>query len=116
MTIPELVEQLKLSHLACPPASDAGLAHGRSLGLPDDLLEFYRLSNGAYLHEADEYGGNTQVDGRWWKWIILPIEELRDVAVAYQIPTTCPLFAKLRRWIAIVDVMDSNCLAIDVAP
>src|SRR5438874_1040010 len=110
MTIPEIVEQLQRSHRICPPASDAALAHGRSLGLPGDVLEFYRLSNGVYLHRTDWSGGTE------WKWKVLPIEGLRDVPAVYDVGRTCPLFATLRHWIAIVDVLDSNYLAVDVAP
>ena len=116
MTIPELVRQLIRGHLTCAPADEAALAYGRSLGLPHDLLEFYALSNGAYLHNTDEYGGNIRVNDRWWKWTVFPVRELRDVAQMYQVESTCPLFPKLRQWIAIVDVEDSDCLAVDVAP
>jgi SMI1 / KNR4 family (SUKH-1) len=115
MAITDLLGKLNRSHLACPPASETALAYGRSLGLPADVLAFYRSSNGAYLHES-EGGGDFQADGRWWKWRLLPVEELRDIAATYDIDETCPMADTLRQWIALVDVLDSNYLAVDMAP
>jgi len=49
MTLPEIIRVLQREHQCAPPASDAQLRSAQQHGLPEDLLSFYALANGATL-------------------------------------------------------------------
>jgi hypothetical protein len=114
VNIEALVAQIRREHLAGPPAAPDHLARGRELGLPDDLLHFYQLTDGAYLYGSDEYG-DFHRDGRWWQWQILPLDSVRPVADRF-VSAYRPLWERARHWLAVVDVLDSNYLAISTEP
>ena len=116
MTIRELINEIRRFHLIRRPADAGELKKAMSLGLPDDLIEFYRMTNGAFLHQTDQFSGLAQVGGRWWKWKILPVSDLAPVTETMFVNETSPLLEACRSWFALVDVMDSDFLAIDTAP
>lgn len=111
-----LVSVLAERHYVYPPASSASLEHLRNLGLPEDVLLFYALSNGAYLNEGSEHDWNVEVGGRRWKWIILSAEEIKPITEIGFDLSNSPLLAKQKYWFPIIDVMDGNYLSINTAP
>jgi hypothetical protein len=83
------------------------------LGLPDDALRFYELSDGACLHAVPD-GGLLETGGRQWSWALPPSRELVPISDMGFIDEDCPLFERARRWIAVADVQDGNYLALSV--
>ena len=90
--------------------------HVLSLGLPDDAVQFYALTDGACLHEESESGGWQREDNRWWKWVVIPSHRLVSLPnIGYDLHDS-PLIAHQRHWVPVADVMDGNYLAISTEP
>ena len=96
------------------------MARAQALGLPSDLLQFYRRMNGAYLHAtdkyADKYAGAFVRNRREWIWRINPIGKLKTIAEEGFIDDESPLYPLSKNWIALVDVGEGDCLAVNVDP
>ena len=114
-SIQELVSAIKDQHYAFPPARGTSIEYLKSLGLPADILQFYSLSDGAYLNEGSEHDWNIEIDGRRWKWIILSANEIKPITEIGFDLTNSPQLGKQKNWFPIIDVMDGNYLSINVA-
>ena len=114
-SIEALVSAIRKQHYAYPPACTASVQYLAELGMPEDVLQFYSLADGACLNEGSEYDWNIEIDGRRWKWIVLPTEQIRPITrIGFDLINS-PLSAQQEFWLPIVDVMDSNYLSINVA-
>ena len=116
LSLTRLLQDLRRDHLCGEPASEEDLARARALGLPNDLLRFYRHMNGSYLHATDKYAGTFLRNRRWWRWRILPIGDLKTIPEHGFMYRESPLYLLSKNWIALVDVGESDCLAVNVDP
>jgi antitoxin YokJ len=113
--IDRFVAKIRSSHRIHLPASPKDLLRLRRLGMPEDVLRFYTLSDGARLHRTDEYGGLGPDPERRWRWEILPCREIEPASQSY-VGADSPLFKRAHSWMHLVNVQDGNYLAINVEP
>jgi hypothetical protein len=114
MEIDELVERIRREHCAFPPATATDLERVKAFALPDDLLRFYELTDGAMLY-ASEFG-TPGPDSRQWDWWIRSAADLLTVAEYGFVPEDSPLYESAQRWVVWVEVQDGNVLAVNTEP
>lgn len=113
----QIIEQLRSRHLLFPPASEEEIALLARKGYHDALLDFYRVSNGAYLYELEEAPefdcGNFKHEGREFQ---LAIPCVRYAVNMYEfgfIYDDADYLEEAHTWYMVLDLRDGDCLAIE---
>ena len=110
--IEHLVAKIRDEHFAFPGASSDDILLARSRGVPEEMLNFYSICDGAYLGAGDDF---LAPDGRRFRVAISRLSVLQTTPEFGYIFQDSPLYAASMHWWQIVDYGDSNRLAFDAA-
>jgi hypothetical protein len=112
-SIVKLVDEIRNAHFAFDPATQNDLDRLISLGMPNDLLEFYSLTNGAFLHKDDACNFHDE-DGNTWNWSILSAGAIQTVAESGWSHDVSPIAYRHKLWYQLVDAYNSDYLCISL--
>ena len=102
------VAAIREKHFAFPPANAVELKSASERGVPEKLLEFYQLCDGAFLGEGNEFEDPT---GRRHRLKIPRLAILSTTASYGFITNDSSMYEQSTQWWQIVDYGDSNWLA-----
>lgn len=106
----EAVEELRRRHYANSPALTLEIEIARKRRVPEELLDFYSLCNGALLGEGHDF---RAPDGRWFRLSIPALLDLKCAKEFGYISSHEPLYEQSANWWQIADYGDGNWLALD---
>lgn len=109
-SIEDSVARIQQVWYAFPPAGDQQVSRAYQRGIPDELIEFYRLSDGALLGHGRDFTGP---DGRSFRLKIPPLESIETTRENGYVAVDSPLFERAGDWWQVVDYGDANWLAYD---
>ena len=104
------VERIRENHFAFPPATQDELDAARARGVPNELLAFYALCDGAFIGDGDDF---ADPNGRRFRLMIPRLKHLITTQSYGYIFDDSPLFEQTSKWWQNVDYGDSNWLAFD---
>ena len=110
-SLSELVDRIRNTYFVFDPASETDLNADR--GVPEMLLAFYRLADGALLGDGDDFADPAGSRYR------LKFPRLADLQTTQQygyVFDDAPYYANTANWWQIIDYGDSNWLALDATP
>ncbi len=107
--VADAVALLAKSGFVAGPADDRALEAAQLRGVPACLLDFYRIANGLFAVEGDDF---PCPDGLRYRFQIVPVQCLKTVAEYGFAPQDSPLFNCLKRWWQFFDCGDSNWVGI----
>ena len=106
----QLVDRIRDAYHASDPASDTDLAAARDRGVPESLLDFYSLADGALLGNGDDF---PDPFGNRYRFLIPPLVELQTTQQYGYVFDDAPYYDNTARWWQILDYCDANWLALD---
>lgn len=109
-SLSELVDQIREKFFAFEPASPADLAAAAERGVPESLLEFYAIADGAFLGSEDYF---PAPDGKHYRLEFVQLAELQTTQEFGYVDDDAPHFNDTARWWQIIDYGDANWLAVD---
>jgi hypothetical protein len=109
----DAVARIRQEYYAWPPAIDSELDIARRRGVPEALLKFYSLCNGAFIAKGTDFPGP---DRRRYRFSIPPLRDLTCAQDEGYISESQPLFDSSADWWQLVDYGDGNWLAVDATP
>ena len=107
------VQRIRNAYFAFAAATPGDLAAARVRGVPDALLEFYALCDGAFIGDGNDF---RDPNGRRYRLLVPRVADLQTVQSFRYISDDSPLFEKSAQWWQIVDYGDANWLAYDGTP
>lgn len=107
------VRSIRESHFAFPPATDNQLNSARTRGVPEELLAFYALCDGALIGAGNDFPSPI---GRRFRLSIPRLADLQTTQSCGYIHDRAPLYQESANWWQIVDYCDGNYLAFDASP
>lgn len=107
-----LVSRVRDEHFAFPPVSDREVEAARNRSIPEALLNFYRMCDGALIGDGDDFGAPN---GRRYRLKIPRLAELSTTQSSGFISDDSPLYEASAKWWQIVNYGDSNWLAFDAS-
>ena len=108
----DYVTRLRATYYVAEPASTDTLSLAASKGIPEALIAFYRLCNGAYVGDGDDF---RDPNGKEYRLRIPPLDQLKSVQQQGYISDDSPFYDASSNWWQIVDYCDANWLAYDGA-
>lgn len=108
----DVVDRVREVHFAFPAASEKEIDSARKRGVPEKLLDFYRLCDGAYICKGADF---RDPNGRFYRFMIPRLKDLITVQSFGFIFQDSPLYDASAKWWQIVDYGDSNWLAFDAS-
>lgn len=112
LSLESAVRQVREKHYAFPPAAESALNAARARDVPEELLAFYSLCDGALIGTGDDFPGP---DGRRFRLRIPRLAELETTQACGYISADSPLFQHSAKWWQVVDYGDGNYLAFDAS-
>jgi len=112
-SIEKSVQRIRNAYFAFAPATPGDLAAARVRSVPDALLEFYSLCDGAFIGNGSDF---RDPNGRRYRLLVPSLSELQTVQSFGYISVDSPLYEKSAQWWQIVDYGDVNWLAYDGTP
>ena len=106
------IEAIQVHHFAFPAAANSSIKLAGERGVPDTLLQFYGICDGALIGEGNDF---PAPDGRRFRLAIPRLSKLDTVQNYGFIRDDSPLFEASSRWWQILDYGDGNWLALDVS-
>jgi hypothetical protein len=114
-SISALVDEIRTTHRAFEPASLEEIQRLKSIGMPDDVIEFYMQTNGAFLHkDCQNFFNFSEIDGTRWQWCVLSVDAIQSVADSGWSHGVSPMGDRHKQWYQIVDVFNSDYLCISL--
>jgi len=113
LSLDELVQRIRDKQFGFPPAAHDEVCRAKRRGVPNGLLDFYVLCDGAYIGQGDDC---SAPDGRRYRFEIPRLCDIQTVQSYGFISVGAPLYAQSAQWWQIVDYGDGNWLAFDGAP
>ncbi|MEQ1830608.1 MAG: SMI1/KNR4 family protein, partial [Pirellula sp.] len=107
-----VVARVRDGHFAFPPVNDSEVEAARNRSVPEALLDFYRLCDGALIGDGDDIG---DPNGRRYRLMIPRLADLNTTQSYGYIFDDSPLYEASAKWWQIVDYGDSNWLAFDAS-
>lgn len=111
-TVEDTVERIREVHFAFPPANENEIDSARKRSVPEELLNFFRLCDGAFIGNGDDFGDPK---GRRYRLMIPQLKDLGTVQSSGFIFDDSPLYEASAKWWQIVDYGDANWLAFDAS-
>lgn len=108
-TLQQTVDRLSGIGFINPQADPAAVVVAQQRGVPEPLLELYRIANGMFLVEGDDF---RAPNGKRYRFMIPPLENLQSVAQFGFADDDSPLFPRLENWWQFFDYGDSNWVGI----
>lgn len=109
-SLAKIVQRIRGECFVFPPAAQEDLSVARVRGVPDALLNFYAVCDGAFIGEGDDF---PDPNGQRYRLMIPRLRELQTVqSYGYILPDS-PLYEQSSKWWQIVDYGDANWLAYD---
>lgn len=112
-SLSQLVERIRSVYFAFEPASDGDLENAAMRGVPESLLDFYRLADGALLGDGDDFPSPA---GERYRLQIPCLAALQTTQQYGYVFDDAPYYANTASWWQIVDYGDANWLAFDATP
>jgi hypothetical protein len=112
LTLADLVARIREDHFAFPPANKSNLDAACKRNIPEALLDFYRLCDGAFIGDGDDFGDTK---GRRYRLRIPPLAKLATTQSYGYIFDDSPFYETSAQWWQIVDYGDANWLAFDAS-
>ena len=109
-SLSELVDRIRDMYYAFDPASDADIASAMERGVPEGLLDFYRLADGALLGDGDDFPDPT---GKRYRLLFPRLADLHTTQQYGYVFDDAPYFTNTASWWQIIDYCDANWLAFD---
>lgn len=109
-SIENSVQRIRNAYFAFAATAPGDLAAARVRGVPDALLEFYSLCDGAFIGNGSDF---RDPNGRRYRLMVPRLSELQTAQSFGYISVDSPLYEKSAQWWQIVDYGDSNWLAYD---
>ena len=109
----ELVDRIHNTYFAFNPASDADIKTAAERGVPDTLLDFYRLADGALLCDGDDFPDPA---GKRYRLMIPRLADLQTTQQYGYVFDDAPYYTNTTSWWQIIDYCDANWLALDGTP
>ena len=105
----------KISDLfyAFPGATEQELTDAKAKGIPDFIIESYRVFNGCYIGIEEEGYGEIAPNGKEYKLKLLSLSEIQSVRDCGYIDDDTPYYEFSKDWWQIVHDGNSNYYAID---
>lgn len=104
------MERIRENHFAFPPANQNELDAARARSVPNELLAFYALCDGAFICDGDDFAAPN---GSRYRLMIPRLADLSTTQSNGYIFDDSPLYEQSAQWWQIVDYGDSNWLAFD---
>lgn len=111
--IKEIHKKINDLFFAFPGATEKELQDARKKGIPDSILEFYKVFNGCYIGFDEEGYGEIAPNGKKYKIKILSLSEIESVRDCGYIDDEAPYYEISKKWWQIVHDGNSNYYAID---
>ncbi len=111
--IKELHKKINDLFYAFPGATEKELLEAKQRGIPDSLLEFYKIFNGCYIGFEEEGYGEIAPNGKEYKIKVLNLSEIQSVKDCGYIDEETPLYDLSKSWWQIVDDGNANYYAFD---
>ena len=111
-TLEYLVARIRRTHFAFDPAQRYELDSAHRRGVPASLLDFYRLCDGAFICDGDDFADPI---GRRYRLKIPRLTDLKTTQSYGYIAKDSPLYQASVNWWQIVDYGDANWLAFDAS-
>ena len=112
-SLSELVDCIRATYFAFDPASDADLKASADRGIPETLLALYRLADGAFLGDGDDFADPA---GTRYRLMIPRLADLQTTQQYGYVFDDAPYYGHTAKWWQIVDYGDANWLAMDATP
>jgi hypothetical protein len=109
-TLSNLVARIREDHFAFPPANETKLDAASKRKIPEALIDFYRLCDGAFIGSGNDFG---DANGRRYRLKIPQLSNLITTQSYGYIFNDSPLYEASAKWWQIVDYGDANWLAFD---
>lgn len=109
----DAVDRLREKYFAFPSADQNVIDDGRFRGVPEELLAFYALCDGAFIGDGDDF---PDPSGRRYRLMIPRLADLQTTQACGYISDESPLYDQSAGWWQIVDYGDGNWLAFDGSP
>ncbi|MFO0914786.1 MAG: hypothetical protein U0795_17640 [Pirellulales bacterium] len=107
------MNEIRAKHYVFPPPERHQLDNARARGVPDAVLEFYELCDGALIGAGSDF---SDPNGRQYRLRIPHLAEVQSTQSYGYIFDDSPLFTSSACWWQIVDYCDANWLAYDGTP
>lgn len=105
MDLPDIVSRIGAADFIYPPTSAEDLNAARVRGIPDSLLELFRLVDGLYVIPGDDF---LAPNGQSFRFKIPRLRQIESVAEAGYCPSHSPMVRRLERWWQFLDCGDGN--------
>ena len=112
-SLTHIVDRIRSTYYAFSPASDADVSAALDRGVPDALLDFYRLADGALLGDGDDFPAPT---GERYRLLVPRIAEVETTQQYGFVDDDAPYYGHSENWWQFIDYGDSNWLAFDATP
>jgi hypothetical protein len=109
MTLEEIVEIIRNRHFTNPPARPDQVEEARSRGIAEPLLDLFRLADGAYVGDGDDFRAPGEKRFRF-RFRIPRLAELKSAADFGYGSEESPMRERLKSWWPFLDYGDGNFL------
>lgn len=105
MDLADIVSHIAAADFTYPPASAEDLTAARSRGIPDSLLDLFRLADGLYVIPGEDF---LAPNGQGFRFKIPRLREIETVAEAGFFPSRSSMARSLSGWWQFLDYGDGN--------